>query len=81
MSAGPDPANPAGSLAGLRRRMLLLARLLPAGYLRLLDADLDSLEAEAPFADHLLGLSNSVDLVATDVEPALREVWARTQAG
>lgn len=64
-------------LADLRRRMLLLARLLPFEHLHLLEADLDDLEAEAFAAPLLEGLSDSVELVASDVEPALREAWAR----
>lgn len=64
-------------LGDLRRRMLLLARLLPFEHLHLLDADLDELESEV-FATPLLdGLSDSVDLVASDVEPALRAAWTR----
>ena len=81
MSAGSDHEVLTGSVLELRRRMLLLARLLPTGYVRLLDADLEDLEAEASGADLLEGLSDSVELVASDVETALREVWARTQAG
>ncbi len=57
--------------------MLLLARLLPFEHLHLLEADLDDLEAEAFAAPLLEGLSDSVELVASDVEPALREAWAR----
>jgi len=57
--------------------MLLLARLLPFEHLHLLEADLDTLEAEV-FAPPLLdGIPDSVELVASDVEPALRAVWAR----
>jgi hypothetical protein len=69
------------SLASLRRRMLLLARLLPLEQLHLLEDDLDDLEAEAFGADLLEGLSDSAELVSSDVETTLREVWARTQAG
>lgn len=69
------------SLASLRRRMLLLARLLPLEQLHLLEDDLDDLEAEAFGADLLEGLSDSAELVPSDVEATLREVWARTQAG
>jgi hypothetical protein len=79
VSTGSELEILTGSVAELRRRMLLLARLLPAGYVRLLDADLEDLEAEAFGADLLEGLSDSVELVASDVEPALREVWARMQ--
>lgn len=64
-------------LGDLRRRMLLLARLLPFEHLHLLDADLDELESEAFAAPLLDGLSDSVDLVASDVEPALRAAWTR----
>lgn len=64
-------------LEDLRRRMLLLARLLPFEHLHLLEADLDDLAAEAFAAPLLEGLSDSVDLVASDVEPALREAWTR----
>jgi len=64
-------------LGDLRRRMLLLARLLPFEHLHLLDADLDELESEAFAAPLLDGLSDSVDLVASDVEPALRAAWDR----
>jgi hypothetical protein len=64
-------------LGDLRKRMLLLARLLPFEHLRLLDAGLDELEAEAFAAPLLDGLSDSVDLVASDVEPALRAAWTR----
>jgi hypothetical protein len=64
-------------LGDLRRRMLLLARILPFEHLRLLDADLDELESEAFAAPLLDGLSDSVDLVASDVEPALRAAWTR----
>jgi len=72
----PDEAvrTPIGDL---RRRMLLLARLLPFEHLRLLDADLDDLQSEAFAAPLLDGLSDSVDLVASDVEPALRAAWTR----
>jgi hypothetical protein len=69
------------SLRDLRRRLLLLARLLPVDHLRLLDADLDDLETEVAGSPLVQGLSDSVDLVSSDVETALREVWARTQAG
>ena len=78
MSAAEGGREP---LHDLRRRILLLARILPVEHLRLLDADLDELEAEVGVSGPLHGLSDSVDLVRTDVEPALREVWARTQAG
>jgi hypothetical protein len=81
-----NPAEAAGDvpdeafrtpLGDLRRRMLLLARLLPFEHLRLLDADLEELESEA-FAPPLLdGLSDSVDLVTSDVEPALQAAWNR----
>ncbi len=81
MNAGPDQEALAGSLLELRRRMLLLARLLPLEHLRLLEADLEDLEAEASGAGLLAGLSDSVELVASDVEMALQEVWARTQDG
>lgn len=64
-------------LGDLRRRMLILARLLPFEHLHLLDADLDGLESEAYAAPLLDGLSDSVDLVASDVEPALRAAWNR----
>jgi len=67
-------------LRDLRRRMLLLARLLPVEHLRLLDADLDELEAEVGVSGPLHGLSDSVELVPSDVEAALREIWARTPA-
>jgi hypothetical protein len=81
-----NPAEDAGDVSGeavrtalgdLRRRMLILARLLPFEHLRLLDADLDDLESEAFAAPLLDGLSDSVDLVASDVEPALRAAWTR----
>lgn len=62
----------------LRRRMLVLARLLPFEHLRLLEGDLDDLEAEAFSAPLLEGLSDSTALVASGVEPALRAVWARS---
>ena len=68
-------------LRDLRRRLLVLARLLPVEHLRLLDADLDDLEAEVAGACLAQGLSDSVDLVPCDVETALREVWALAQAG
>ena len=71
----------ADELRGLRRRLLVLARLLPVEHLRLLDADLDDLEAEVAGATLAPGLSDSVELVPSDVESALREVWARVQAG
>jgi hypothetical protein len=71
----------ADELRGLRRRLLVLARLLPVEYLRLLDAGLDDLEAEVAGGRLGQGLSDSVELVPCDVEAALREVWARTQAG
>ncbi len=86
MSRPGNPAEPAGDvpeeavrtpLGDLRRRMLILARLLPFEHLRLLDADLDDLESEAFAAPLLDGLSDSVDLVASDVEPALRAAWTR----
>ena len=64
-------------LGDLRRRMLILARLLPFEHLHLLDADLDELESEVFAAPLLDGLSDSVDLVASDVEPALRAAWNR----
>lgn len=86
MNRPGNPAETAGDVPGetvrtplgdLRRRMLLLARLLPFEHLHLLDADLDELESEV-FATPLLdGLSDSVDLVASDVEPALRAAWTR----
>ena len=59
--------------------MLVLARLLPFEHLRLLDTDLDDLEAEVLAAPLLEGLPDSVELVASDVEPALRAAWARTR--
>ncbi|MBK9087592.1 MAG: hypothetical protein IPL90_00490 [Holophagales bacterium] len=86
MKRPEDPAETAVEIPGgavrtplgdLRRRMLLLARLLPFEHLRLLDADLDDLESEAFAAPLLDGLSDSVDLVASDVEPALRAAWTR----
>ena len=57
------------------------ARLLPVEHLRLLDADLDELEAEALGGSAVEGLSDTTDLVTSDVEAALLEVWARTSAG
>jgi len=75
-----DGATSRDSLRDLRRRMLLLARLLPVEHLRLLDADLEELEAEVGVSGPLHGLSDSVDLVPSDVEAALREVWSRTPA-
>lgn len=75
-----DGATSRDSLRDLRRRMLLLARLLPVEHLRLLDADLEELEAEVGVSGPLHGLSDSVALVSCDVETALREVWARTPA-
>ena len=79
---GRAGAGAAGDeLRDLRRRLLALARLLPVEHLRLLDADLDDLEAEVAGACLAQGLSDSVDLVPSDVETALREVWARAQAG
>ena len=78
---GRDEARaPADPISDLRRRLLVLARLLPVEHLRLLDADLDDLEAEVAGACLVQGLSDSVDLVPSDVETALREVWARAQA-
>ncbi|HYN43998.1 MAG TPA: hypothetical protein VE129_19635 [Thermoanaerobaculia bacterium] len=86
MNRPETPAKTAGDVPGeevqtplgdLRRRMLILARLLPFEHLRLLDADLDDLESEAFAAPLLDGLSDSVDLVASDVEPALRAAWTR----
>lgn len=77
-SAAGDPAE---ALRDLRRRLVVLARLLPVEHLRLLDADLDDLEAEVADERLAQGLSDSVDLVPSDVETALREVWARAQAG
>jgi hypothetical protein len=73
--------GPGESLRDLRRRLLVLARLLPVEHLRLLDADLDDLEAEVAGSALAEGLSDSVDLVPSDVETALREVWARAQHG
>lgn len=57
--------------------MLLLARLLPFEHLHLLEADLDDLESEIFAVPLLEGLSDSVELVASDVEPALRAAWTR----
>ena len=80
---GPYAADgaPAESLRtpidDLRRRMILLARLLPFEHLRLLEADLDDLEAEAFAGPLLAGLSDSIELVASDVESALHAAWAR----
>lgn len=81
MTGRDEPAGPAESLRDLRRRLLVLARLLPVEHLRLLDADLDDLEIEVAGSALVQGLSDSVDLVPSDVESALREVWARTPAG
>ncbi len=79
---GPGEAgDPAAALRDLRRRLVVLARLLPVEHLRLLDADLDDLEAEVAGACLVQGLSDSVEFVPCDVETALREVWARAQAG
>jgi len=64
-------------LDDLRRRMLLLARILPIEHLRLLDADLGDLEAEAFTAPLLEGIPDSVALVPSDVEPALHVAWTR----
>ena len=77
MSAAEAAREP---LRDLRRRMLLLARLLPVEHLRLLDADLDELEAEVGVSGPLHGLSDTVEHVPSDVEAALREIWARTPA-
>jgi len=76
-----EAGDPAEALRDLRRRLVVLARLLPVEHLRLLDADLDDLEAEIAGASLVQGLSDSVELVPSDVETALREVWARAQAG
>ena len=57
--------------------MLLLARILPIEHLRLLDADLGDLEAEAFTAPLLEGIPDSVALVPSDVEPALHVAWTR----
>ena len=64
-------------LDDLRQRMLLLARILPVEHLRLLDADLGDLEAEAFTAPLLEGIPDSVALVPSDVEPALHVAWTR----
>jgi len=76
-----ETREPADPIRDMRRRLLVLARLLPVEHLRLLDADLDDLEAEIAGACLVQGLSDSVELVPSDVETALREVWARAQAG
>ena len=81
MTERVEARAPADPIRDLRRRLLVLARLLPVEHLRLLDADLDDLEAEVAGACLAQGLSDSVDLVPCDVETALREVWARAQAG
>lgn len=81
MTGREETGSAADELRGLRRRLLVLARLLPVEHLRLLDADLDDLEAEVAGGALAPGLSDSVELVPCDVEAALREVWARVQAG
>ena len=80
MTGRDEACAPADPGRDMRRRLLVLARLLPVEHLRLLDADLDDLEAEVAGACLAQGLSDSVDLVPSDVETALREVWARAQA-
>ena len=80
MTGRDEACAPADPVRDLRRRLLVLARLLPVEHLRLLDADLDDLEAEVAGACLAQGLSDSVELVPCDVETALREVWARAQA-
>ena len=80
MTGRVEARAPADPIRDLRRRLLVLARLLPVEHLRLLDADLDDLEAEVAGACLAHGLSDSVDLVPSDVEAALREVWSRTPA-
>lgn len=81
MTRRDEAGDPAVPLRDMRRRLVVLARLLPVEHLRLLDADLDDLEAEVAGSALVEGLSDSVDLVPSDVETALREVWARAQAG
>lgn len=81
MTERDETRETADPIRDLRRRLLVLARLLPVEHLRLLDADLDDLEAEIAGACLVQGLSDTVELVPSDVETALREVWARAQAG
>lgn len=81
MTRRDEAGEPADPIRDMRRRLLVLAHLLPVEHLRLLDADLDDLEAEVAGAALAPGLSDSVELVPCDVEAALREVWARVQAG
>ena len=57
-----------------------VSRVMRSGTL-LLGEETKAFEAETSASDFVQGLSDSVELSASDVETALREVWARTQAG
>ena len=60
-----------------RRRLLLLAEVLPPDTLEFLEMDLDALARRRGFWDPLANWAESSDLTPGEVETELSNVWAR----
>jgi hypothetical protein len=64
-------------LHAARRRLLLLARVLPPDALAFLQMDLDALSRRGGFWDPLANWSESSDLTPAEIEAEVANVWAR----
>lgn len=62
-------------LARHRRRLALLARILPLEYLHTLEADLSRLEQETGYHDPLNGWEETHLLTPTHVAPEMELLW------
>lgn len=64
-------------LAAARRRLLLLAGVLPPDALEFLEMDLDALARRRGFWDPLASWSESSDLTPSTAEAEVAAAWAR----
>lgn len=64
-------------VAEARRRLLLLAQVLPPDALEFLQMDLDELARRRGFWDALANWSESSELTPASVESEVADVWAR----
>ena len=63
-------------LAAARRRLLLLAQVLPPDALAFLEMDLDELARRRGFWDPLANWSESSDLTPAEVRTEIADLWA-----
>ena len=64
-------------LSEARRRLLLLAQVLPPDALEFLKMDLDELSRRRGFWDPLANWSESSDLTPGEIESEVANLWAR----